>query len=136
MNAASPLGLVHRHLGPNVAALPHFCLLARANVSMTLLSAPVTNEFDIDSLRDEIDDIDSQILTLVVRRVTAVLKIGEYKRARGLPIYDAERERAVIQRLTQASPPELDSQVVRRVFERIIDESRRVEQHRTGEQTE
>jgi chorismate mutase len=87
-------------------------------------------------MRSEIDRVDAQILDLIVRRISLVRRIGEYKRERGLPVYDAERERLVIQRLTQAVPEELDPQVIRRVFERIIDESRGVEQHwvvRSGE---
>lgn len=90
----------------------------------------MTNELDIVALRTEIDELDLQILALVARRIAAVLKIGEYKRVHGLPVYDAERERAVIQRLLQVAPPGLDPQVVRRVFERIIDESRGIEHHR------
>lgn len=96
----------------------------------------VSSELDIDNMRSEIDRVDAQILDLIVRRISLVRRIGEYKRERGLPVYDAERERLVIQRLTQAVPEELDPQVIRRVFERIIDESRGVEQHwvvRSGE---
>jgi chorismate mutase len=89
----------------------------------------VTSETDIDTLRDEIDCVDSQILELVARRIVLVQRIGEYKHAKGLPVYDAERERAVIQRLTQAAPSTLEPGVVKRVFERIIDESRGIEQH-------
>jgi chorismate mutase len=100
-----------------------------ARVASTSYHGLVTSELDIDSLRAEIDHLDSQILDLVARRIAAVRRIGEYKHARGLPVYDAERERAVIQRLTQATPGNLDPQVIRRVFERIIDESRGIEQH-------
>lgn len=98
-----------------------------------LVSDAVTSELDIDSLRGEIDRLDEQILELVSRRISLVRAIGEYKRARGLPVYDAERERAVIQRLTQAAPSGVEPQVVRRVFERIIDESRGIEQHWVGQ---
>lgn len=103
--------------------------IARALGRNRLVCGPVTSELDIDNLRNEIDRLDGQILELVVRRIALVREIGEYKHARGLPVYDAERERAVIQRLTQAAPTGFDPQVVRRVFERIIDESRGVEHH-------
>lgn len=89
----------------------------------------MTTELELPALRNEIDDLDSQILVLLSRRVGAVLKIGEFKRARSLPVYDADRERAVLQRLMQQAPAGIDPQVVRRVFERIIDECRGIEQH-------
>lgn len=89
----------------------------------------MTTEFDLEALRNEIDSIDSKILELVAKRIEAVVQIGEYKRARGLPVYDAARERHVLHRLMNQTPPGLDPQVVRRVFERIIDESRGIEHH-------
>jgi chorismate mutase len=103
--------------------------IARPDDHDPLSCRPVTSELDIARLRSEIDKLDGQILEFVARRISLVRLIGEYKRAHGLPVYDAEREREVLQRLTQAAPPELDPHVVRRVFERIIDESRGIEQH-------
>lgn len=85
-------------------------------------------EAGLDSLRNAIDELDIQILELVARRISVVLKIAEYKRARGLPVYDAERERCLIDRLCERSPAPLDRDTVRHVFERLIDESRRMEQ--------
>jgi chorismate mutase len=58
-----------------------------------------------------------------------VLAVGDYKRAHGLPIYDPERERKLIDRLTGEARPPLEPSTVRRIFERLIDESRRLEQH-------
>jgi chorismate mutase len=82
-------------------------------------------------LRNAIDEIDEEILGLVARRIELVHKIAEFKHSQSLPVYDPERERAVIDRLIELAPGRLDSQLVRRVFERIIDESRRVEQHQS-----
>jgi chorismate mutase len=104
-------------------------VIARLADMERLVSMSVTTEFDLDALRNEIDDIDHKILDLVARRIAAVVQIGDYKRARGLAVYDAARERAVLQRLMSQAPAGLDPQVVRRVFERIIDESRGIEQH-------
>lgn len=89
----------------------------------------MTTEFDLEALRNEIDDIDNKILELVARRIAAVVQVGDYKRSRGLPVYDAARERQVLHRLMDQTPKGLDPQVVRRVFERIIDESRGIEHH-------
>lgn len=105
---------------------------ARFTGTKRLVSVSVTTEFDLDVLRNEIDDIDTKILELVARRVAAVVQIGDYKRSRGIPVYDAARERAVLHRLMGQAPAGLDPQVVRRVFERIIDESRCIEQRQVS----
>lgn len=84
---------------------------------------------DLDALRTAIDEIDLRLLALLAERMHVVLAIGEYKREHGLPIYDPERERSKLERLARAAPRPLDGDTVRRVFERLIDESRRLEQH-------
>jgi len=80
-------------------------------------------------LRRQIDQIDSQILELVARRVEIVLQVGDYKRRHGLRVYDPERERRLLEHLASRAPSPLDRETVRRVFERLVDESRRLEQH-------
>jgi chorismate mutase len=89
----------------------------------------VTDEVQLDQLREAIDTVDAEILRLVAARVELVLSIAEFKRTRQMPVYDPDRERAVIDRLIGLAPTNLDPQLVRSIFERIIDESRRVEQH-------
>lgn len=84
---------------------------------------------ELEALRVEIDAIDQQILELVAARVRVVLRVGELKRRLGLPVYDPERERAMLERLAARATPPLDLATIRRVFERLIDESRRLEQN-------
>ncbi|HET9956539.1 MAG TPA: chorismate mutase [Polyangiaceae bacterium] len=91
--------------------------------------SPTPQAIDLDGLRRAIDDVDRRLLDLVTERVRLVLAVGEYKRQHGLAVYDPERERRVLDRLSQAASPPLDADTVRRVFERLIDESRRLEQH-------
>lgn len=86
----------------------------------------------LDALRTAIDDIDHRLLALVAERVQVVLAVGEYKRQHGMAIYDPERERSMLERLARCAPPPLDGETVRRIFERLIDESRRIEQHYAG----
>ena len=88
----------------------------------------VTSPAELDALRDAIDELDLQILELVARRVSTVLQVADYKRVHGMPVYDPERERRLLERLCELRPAPLDTDTVRRVFERLIDESRRVEQ--------
>lgn len=96
-------------------------------------ASSVTDDPDLETLRSAIDAADAEILSLVARRIALVLQVADYKRKRDIPVYDPAREREVIDRLIGLAPEYLDAQLVRRIFERIIDESRRIEQHKSSE---
>ena len=89
----------------------------------------VDSDSELHSLRLEIDEIDRQLLALLARRMRLVLQVGDYKREHEIPVYDPERERAILDRLAQIAPSPLTAESVKRVFERLIDESRYLEQH-------
>ena len=59
----------------------------------------------LEQARAEIDEVDAQLAALFERRMAAVLQVAEYKRAHGLPIFDAAREAAVLERPPPASMP-------------------------------
>jgi chorismate mutase / prephenate dehydratase len=54
---------------------------------------------DLQELRQQIDEIDNQMLELLNKRVEVVKKVGELKRATNTIIYRPEREKAIIDRL-------------------------------------
>jgi chorismate mutase len=81
----------------------------------------------IEEWRRRIDAIDDQLVRLLNSRSACVVEIGRIKRALGLPLYSPEREDALLERVLRENPGPLDRAAVRRVFERIIDESRRLE---------
>ena len=86
-----------------------------------------TGEARIEEWRRRIDAIDDQLVRLLNSRSQCVVEIGRIKRALGLPVYSPEREDALLDRLLRDNPGPLDRAAVRRLFERIIDESRRLE---------
>jgi chorismate mutase len=83
---------------------------------------------ELAALRAAIDELDREILELIAQRVEVVLRVGDYKRERGMKVYDPTREREVLEVLCTLGRPPLTSSTIRRVFERLIDESRRLEQ--------
>ena len=84
-------------------------------------------EHDLHRLRDAIDRVDEVIVRLLNQRAKYAIEIGELKGMLGLPIYAPEREKEVLLHVERVSDGPLDPATVRRLFERIIDESRRVE---------
>lgn len=89
---------------------------------------------DMQRLRDDIDRLDQQILKLLCERSRLAIAIGRVKRRYGLPIHSPEREREVLSLAQEENPGPLDGPAVRRLFERIIDESRRLERRTIAEE--
>ena len=81
----------------------------------------------IEDWRAEIDEIDDQLLRLLNQRARLAAKIGGLKQKAGLPLNDLERERRVVERLQANNTGPLDDDAVRKLFQCIIRESRRVE---------
>ena len=60
-------------------------------------------ENELKALRNEIDKIDNEILSLLNKRMEIVKKVGELKNNTNAPIYRPEREKEIIERLTKLS---------------------------------
>ena len=88
---------------------------------------------DINDYRIRIDEIDEKLLSLLNERAQCALEIGHIKRERGLPVYVPEREHQVLDHVQNTNPGPLRDDAIRRLFERIIDESRHLEQQRVAE---
>ena len=84
-------------------------------------------ERELTRLREAIDRVDGVIVKLLNQRAKYAVEIGEIKGVLSLPIYVPEREKQVLNHVEQSSEGPLDGAAMRRLFERIIDESRRVE---------
>jgi chorismate mutase len=82
---------------------------------------------NIDHWREEIDEIDAELLRLLNVRARLALKVGALKKAADLPFCDPDRERHVLWRLQDMNTGPLDDRAVYKLFHRIIRESRRVQ---------
>jgi chorismate mutase len=88
----------------------------------------------IDEIRNGIDRFDDELLRIFNQRAALALKIGEIKKRSGLPVYDPDREKNIFRRMKQENPGPLDDQAIVRLFERVIDESRRLERIMTSKE--
>lgn len=82
----------------------------------------------IEDWRKEIDGIDDELLRLLNRRAQVAIEVGAVKRRAGLPVCDADRERAVLARVCESNTGPLDESAIIKLFRRIICESRRAEE--------
>ena len=84
----------------------------------------------IEDLRGRIDAIDDQLVSLLNARAACAIEIGRLKRDQGLPVFQRDREKAVIhhtREVTARLGGPLSEDAIGRLFERIIDEARRLE---------
>ena len=82
---------------------------------------------DMDDLRKRIDLLDDVLLRIFNERARLALEIGHIKKERGLPVYDPAREKRIFARMKGDNPGPLDDGAIVRLFERVVDESRRLE---------
>ena len=81
----------------------------------------------IKEIRKAIDSIDTDLLRQLNDRAQLAIELGELKNDLGLAIYDPTREREIIEMMLNENEGPLDDKAVVGLFQRIIDESRRVE---------
>lgn len=89
---------------------------------------------DIEDWRQKIDEIDEELLKLLRKRSEYCTEIGKIKTQKGLPIHSPEREKNIMEKLIKANAGPLSNEGVHRIFERIIDESRKLEKDLSEEQ--
>jgi chorismate mutase len=93
----------------------------------------VTREAAIEALaecRRQIDELDLRILALLNERAGIARHIGHIKQSAEMPIYEPRREEQVFENVTSRQTGPLSPDAVKRVFERIIDEMRKVQRDR------
>ena len=88
---------------------------------------------ELSRLREAIDRVDEVLVRLLNQRAKYAIEIGQIKGVMKLPVYSPEREKQVLENVEQWSEGPLDPASVRRLFERIIDESRRIEREASSE---
>jgi chorismate mutase len=82
---------------------------------------------EIVEIRKRIDLLDDVLLRIFNERARLALEIGRRKKEEGLPVYDPSREKRIFERMKGDNPGPLDDGAVVRLFERVVDESRRLE---------
>ena len=82
--------------------------------------------------RRQIDAVDVKIVELLNERTEIVHEIGRIKREFSLPVYEPKREDQVFENVTSHNSGPLTGDALKRIFERIIDEMRTIQQKKMG----
>src|ERR1051325_10552272 len=82
----------------------------------------------LDDLRNDIDRVDEVLVRLLNERARCVCEIGQLKKVAGIEVYQPDREKQVLAHVRAvAVEGPLGPAAIGRLFERIIDEARRLE---------
>jgi chorismate mutase len=91
-------------------------------------------EEDMTPWRERIDVLDRAMLQLMNERVKCATAIGAIKKKLGMPVYVPSREEEVLRNAMADNSGPLSDAAVRRLFERVIDETRSLERHKYQEE--
>ena len=80
---------------------------------------------DLLELRKEIDQIDSQVVELYEKRAKIVEDVARYKIETGKPVFDPEREKAMLKKLGEKTHSEFNCRGIQELYQQIISISRR-----------
>jgi chorismate mutase len=77
-------------------------------------------EKPLEKLREEIDEIDNEIITLIAKRFRVVDDIGKVKKEKNIPPLDEKRWRKVIEKITQkAKENNVPVELVEKIYKEI-----------------
>ena len=80
---------------------------------------------DLSVSRQQIDEIDSQIVELFEKRMMVANEVAKYKMETGKKVYDRQREEEKLERLSAMSHGEFNGHAVRELFSQIMSISRK-----------
>src|ERR1700722_12588121 len=84
---------------------------------------------DISDWRKKIDELDRKLAAMLNERASAAVEIGRLKRNTSLPIYEPDRERAVITNVQRSNTGPLTERDLAHIYERIMDVMRSIQKH-------
>ncbi|MBA6291918.1 bifunctional chorismate mutase/prephenate dehydrogenase [Colwellia sp. MB3u-70] len=88
------------------------------------MNSEFTFEQNLGVLRDEIDDIDGQLVALLAKRRLVTTKVGSLKSAAGMPIFAPEREASLLKvRRQQAIDAGLSPELIEDILRRLMQDS-------------
>ena len=80
-------------------------------------------ELDLEKIRQEIDKVDQQLADVLESRLHLVMQVAAYKKSKGLPVKDKNREAKVIEKVAGFLENKAYSVAVKNIMRGIIDQA-------------
>ena len=89
---------------------------------------------ELTELRNEIDQIDAELVNLFTKRMSIAAQVADYKKQKGLPIYVPAREREVLKEVAEKAGSEM-ANYTRVLYSMLFELSRSYQSKRNSEAT-
>lgn len=89
---------------------------------------------DLTEIRNQIDQIDDQLVQLFCQRMNLSAQVADYKKANNLPIFVPARERAILQKVAEKAGPEM-ANYTRVLYSMLFELSRSYQSKRNDERS-
>jgi len=86
------------------------------------------NQNELEQLRLEMDEMNRSLLALLSERARVAQRIGEIKQKQGVPAFDPEREKNMLETLTELNEGPFDHATIRHLFKEIFKASLHLQQ--------
>lgn len=120
-------------IGTDLFMTPNLANLGMARHGRMELFATFVG-MDINDWRAKIDGLTDELIALLNKRASYAEEIGKIKKQQGLPVFDASRERGVLDvvekkaRVAQEAGGSLSPDSIKKIFSVIMEETRKVEE--------
>ncbi len=84
----------------------------------------------LDDWRARIDTLNTQLVKLLNERARCAEQIAEFKSRAGLPVFDSQREQAVLSKVSEQNLGPLSDEALHRIFNCIMEEHRLLQEAR------
>ena len=75
---------------------------------------------DLQKIRNELDEIDHQIVSLFEKRMELCRSVAEYKISTGKPVYDGAREKQKLEAVAAMAHGDFNKKAVGELFSQIM----------------
>ena len=83
---------------------------------------------ELESYREQMSKLDEQLVQLFLERMQLSKEIGIYKKKNHLPIFQAEREKLVLEKVTAMTTNSQEKKCIETLFQMIMNLSKEVQE--------
>jgi chorismate mutase-like protein len=88
------------------------------------------NPDSLDDWRVRIDALNARLVELLNERARCAEQIAAFKQKAGLPVFDSQREKAVLDKVSAHNHGPLSDEALHRIFNGIMEEHRKLQEER------
>ena len=84
---------------------------------------------NLNEIRENINNIDKELVILLEKRFNLVLKVGQFKTVNNFPILDEKREKIVIEKCKEQLHNQRYASYIEEIYTQIMDTCKHIQQN-------